>query len=266
MKRSPVVYTVMGVIFVITSLTSATPVDYFIFDDWGGNWADAEKSTSSSEDDLMCWAAAASNVLEWAGWHESGLTNTDQIFGYFQDHWTDAGGRMKFGWDWWFDGTYDGPGTWSHPDVAGGGFYPTANFGEFFRQSWNPSGSLSVIDDYLHDGYGTVLGLYGGSTGHAITVWGFEFDPDSADYYTGIYVTDSDDSEYGLAPRPDLLQYYDVTFDGKWFLQDFYGSNSWYIGDIQGLAMNPGIAHAPEPATLFLLGMGGLGLLKKFRR
>ena len=264
MKRSAA-FLIMMVLLVATTLVNAATIDYFIWDDWGGNWADAEKSTSNTEDDSMCWAATASNILEWARWCETDLTNTDQIFGYFRDHWTDSGGRMNFGWDWWFDGTYDGPLTWSYPDVPGGGFYPGVNFSDYFRQSWNPSGSMSVIDQYLHDGYGTGLGLYDSSDGHAVTVWGFTFDSDATDYYTGIYVTDSDDDKDGPPIRPDSLRYYNVTFDEKWYLQNYGGSDDWYIGDIQGLALNPGFTHAPEPATLLLLAMGSLALLKKSR-
>ncbi|MHC4863454.1 MAG: hypothetical protein ACYTEX_05205 [Planctomycetota bacterium] len=34
------------------------------------------------------------------------MTNTHQMFGHFQDHWTDQGGLMEYAWQWWFDGTY----------------------------------------------------------------------------------------------------------------------------------------------------------------
>ena len=38
------------------------------------------------------------------------MTNTDEMFEYIQDHWTDEGSLMEFGWDWWFDGTNDNQG------------------------------------------------------------------------------------------------------------------------------------------------------------
>ena len=118
-------------------LGDATPTgtSYLLFEHWGGTWSDAEKSPSNTEDDLLCWAGAASNVLAWTGWGiVDGLANTDDIFGYFQDHWTDQGGLMQFGWDWWFDGTNDSQGWsgWSQEDVQGGGFYPNENFSSFF--------------------------------------------------------------------------------------------------------------------------------------
>ena len=65
------------------------------------------------EDDLMCWAAAASNVLEWTGWGVvGGMTNTDEMFQHFQDHWTDLGGSSEYAWNWWFDGTVVCPFPW----------------------------------------------------------------------------------------------------------------------------------------------------------
>ena len=71
----------------------ATPTgkSYLITYKWGGAWQDAEKSPINSEDDLMCWAAAAANILYWTGWGNvlDGIMHTvDQIFQYFQDHWT----------------------------------------------------------------------------------------------------------------------------------------------------------------------------------
>jgi hypothetical protein len=257
---------VMGVFVIAACFAEASNLDYFVYDDFRGTWADAEKDTLSTEDDNMCWAAAASNVLEWTGWTSPNLTRTDQIFSYFQDHWTDAGGRMNFGWDWWFDGSYNGPmaPTWSSPDVPIGGFFTTVDFSEYFHQAWNPSGAMSIVDEYLHNGYGTGLGLYNAGRGHAITVWGFQYDPDMPDYYTGIYITDSDDSMNGPSPRPDSLRYYDLTYaNAKWYLQNYGGGSAWYITDIQAMSQNPGFASNPEPSTILLFSLGSLALLKK---
>lgn len=269
MVRERAHFLIIGVLVVFAGFACAGNIDYFIWDDWGGSWADAEKNSLNSEDDYMCWAATASNMLEWTGWVEPGLSSTDEIFAYFQDHWTDEGGSIHFALDWWFDGSYIGPlqSGWSHPDVPGGGFYsPQANFNDYFQKAWNPPGSMSIIDEYLHNGYGTGLGLYGPGAGHAVSVWGFKYDPDSPDYYTGIYLTNSDDSKGGPAPRPDVLQYYDVAFaNNKWYLQDYHGIDAWFIDDILALAMNPGYAHNPEPTTILLLGFGSFALLKKKR-
>jgi len=261
MKRLITICVVVALLLVVAGPVTAVPTDYYIWDDWGGAWADAEKTLPNTEDDLMCWAAAASNILEWTGWGKvGGMTNTDQMFAHFQDHWTDDGGLMEYAWEWWFDGTYNGPTVpdWSQPDVpGGGGFYPSLNFKDYFHETWNPPQALSAIDQYLHAGYGTTLGIYDG--GHAITCWGYRYDSDTG-AYLGVWLTDSDNSKVGPAPRPDTINYYDVVLSGgMWYLQDFYGTNDyWYIEGVQALAI-------PEPATIALFGFGGLVLLHRRR-
>jgi hypothetical protein len=257
-----------GLFLAAAGPVTAAPVNYYLWDNSGGTWADAEKTTVGT-DDLMCWAAAASNILEWTGWGKvAGMTNTDQMFNYFQNHWTDQGGMMRYGWNWWFSGTYNGPplgsvsrpvgssgSVWSQPDVLGGGFYPSQNFYDYYHESWNSLTSLSTVDQYLHSGYGTTLAVYSPSLGHALTCWGFQYDADNAGYYTGIYVTDSDD-------RADILRFYEITkIDGIWYLENFYGtSNTWAIEGIQAMAARPVV---PEPMTICLMAMGSLVFMRK---
>jgi len=252
---------------------AATTETYMLTDHWGGTWADAEKSSDNSEDDLMCWAATASNVLEWTGWgNVAGMTDTDQMFAYFQDHWTDEGGNMYYGWEWWFDGTNNVQGEpwasagWSQVDVAGGGFYPSLTFEDYHH--WDPvnaeADAMADIDAYLHAGYGVGLSISaGGSIGHAVTCWGFDYNPDTADYYTGIYLTDSDDNKGGVAPRPDTLRKYGLNYTGgEWHFVDYFGGDSYWITEVQGLEKNP----IPEPVTLagLFLGIGSLaGYLRR---
>ncbi len=38
-----------------------TTGEYMLCDEWGGNWSDVEKLKANDDDDLMCWALAASN-------------------------------------------------------------------------------------------------------------------------------------------------------------------------------------------------------------
>lgn len=234
-------------------LSDATPTgtSYLLYENWGGTWWDAEKTPANTEDDLMCWAAAASNILAWTGWGAvGGMTNADQIFAYFQNHWTDEGGLMQYGWDWWFDGSNNSQGFtgWSQVDVTGGGFYPTESFSNYFRSNSNTSTALSSIASYLQQGYGVTLGIYGPG-GHAITCWGYNYDPANPTNYLGLWITDSDDSK-SLSNPPDVLHYYEVAnVNGQWFLQDYYGSDAWYIGAVHALAPKEATPTTPPDSN-----------------
>lgn len=140
-------------------LPQAVPINfinvYTIWGDWGGTWEDAEKSWWNTEDDLMCWAATASNILEFTGWGKvGGMTDTGQMFGYFQDHWTDKGGWMYHGWKWWFDGSQATGGT-SRVDVAGGNFWPGYSFSSYYKAYWGITQALQKINSYMRAGYGS---------------------------------------------------------------------------------------------------------------
>jgi hypothetical protein len=222
---------------ITVSQTSSTS-SYMLTSNWGGQWYDAEKSPSNNEDDELCWAAAASNVLAWSGWGQvGGMTNADQMFRYFQDHWTDQGSLASYAWDWWFDGTNNMQNSsgWAQVDVRGGGFYTGYSFGNYFRANTTPSQAMAAIDQDLHAGCGVSLGIYGPGS-HAITVWGYAYTSGSPTSYRGVYITDSDDDKGSSNPQ-DQLRYYDVAYSGgNWYLQNYYGTNDWYIGAVFGLA------------------------------
>ena len=258
--------------------------EYYIYDDFGGTWYDAEKDNVSSDDDLMCWAAATANMLMYTGWYTygpEGADTTDEIFDYFCDHWTDVGGSMMFGIDWWWDGTNNsqGIGGWSQVDVAGGGFYPDAaelpdfySIGgrgdqTYFNWTFYDDETLTSADAWMKDGMATGLGITNDTYGHAITLWGFEYDTEDPDYYTGIYVTDSDNSMGGPDPRPDTLNYHSIVYDDGNDRWKFSGGsyNNWYISEVHSLGFAPGV---PEPGTwaIFFLGFlcGALKMRKNF--
>ncbi len=263
-------------------LLAAAPAwgaSYFVYQQWGGTWQDANKTAANTEDDLMCWAAAASNVLAWAGWGTPTYNTTDKIFKHFQDHWTDNTGVPAWAWKWWLNGSPPPYYFASYPDVPGGGnFYPTLNFTSYYSSGSNPDLMVSA-ELLMRQGYGVtlIIGRPGGS--HAVTAWGFDYTYDpltKKNLYSGIYITDSDDGVLGL-------KYYPITKPGAWWTLG--GSYSgWQIGLVQAfrkrasliqipfgafpdeLDVAVGVAPVPLPATWPLVASGFLLILLGRRR
>jgi uncharacterized repeat protein (TIGR01451 family) len=222
-------------------------VDYNLTDNWGGTWVDAEKTADDHDDELMCWAAAASNVLEWTGWGfvrdpiEGEMTNCDQMFEHIQDHCTDTGGWAIAAWTWWFNGT-GGP-AWNVP--GGGNFWPTYNLDNYYH-TYSGSDTLQHIDEYLSNGWGVAIGVFDGA--HEITCWGFKYDDtknkttDPHDYYKGVWVTDSDNSKgyNSWDPPPDTIRYFDVFYNdtGPFWQFSGPGYSGWHITRVEALEKN----------------------------
>ncbi|NLF31886.1 MAG: hypothetical protein GX591_13485 [Planctomycetes bacterium] len=244
---------------------------FMLTEAFGGTFADAEKDPYNSNDNQMCWAATAANILQWTGWGRvddgtgAVLADADAIFDYFVDHWTDVGGMMSVGWDWWFDGTSSTQGRagWSQVDVPGGGFHAGVDPVHLYVRFQETSNLLWAIDILLHGGYGVGAAIYrpnlsGGLYGHSLTVWGIDVLDDD---YLGLWVSDSDDAKH-LADPPDALRYYAVQLvAGRWHLQDYAGTDAWYLGTVEGLAM------MPEPsATTVLLACAAVATVRRRRK
>ena len=233
-------------------------------------WSDAEKSLANSADDWMCWAAAAANILDWAGWATPMFDSAQDVFYTFQNYWTNATGLMEDGWQWWFDGIApeEQPG-WAQVAPDGGNYWAGENFYDYFWEDWaawdatagvwsQGADLMAAIADDLQNDYGVTLAIYNGTSGHALTAWGYE--SDAGGNYTGVYVTDSDDYQTALKLLPVTLD----TQNGLWYLGNEY--TGWVIGGVEALAMNPEKSPIPEPGTLVLFVFGLLGLLALRRR
>lgn len=178
----------------------------------------------TGSDSLMCWAASASSVIAW--WQaqadmsksKAGTPATAaEIYSAFTSSFKNAGKGAEVAWKWYFGGcdlvsaNYENDFKISDPKTTSGRYWedyvgtvaewPTPTSG---TPSWIQSGSLSdVSSDSLHaDSAAEVLSgllkqgagislLYNYYTfGHAITLWGMEYE---GNRIKNIYITDSDD-------------------------------------------------------------------------
>jgi PKD repeat protein len=259
-------------------LTADTPTgsSYMLYDHHGGWWCDAEKRPGDDnagnpppvlweeEDDLLCWAAGATNILEWTGWGlVDGMMNTDEIFEYFMYYWNDTSGNLEQPFPWWFDGTNPGPPRKDEP--GGGAFWtPPYVWTDYFHREDNNWLIMPSIDSWFHLGCGVGLGIYPPYPpgGHVITCWGFNYNPavdkiaHPEDYYLGIWVTDSDNSKGSSPPAPNLLLYFEVEWNGTYWLMPNYGSG-WVISYVVGVEPFPDSNRPVANAGILYTGYEG---------
>ena len=220
---------------------------------------DADKSAFNTKDDEMCWAASASNILWSTGWASvSGLANEQEFFdSIFVGTWPNSGGNAETGASWYLDGKYltlykwtNSTSTWtaigensSHQSIPGGGAY--AELFSQYNESANDyvSGTsvlgvsdLAKVASNLQSGAGVGLKLdKDGRSGHAVTCWGYTVDdslePTDPGYFTGLYITDSDDEKSGKNDdylNDRKLLYREILWDPN--VETFYGTGSYRIG------------------------------------
>jgi PKD repeat protein len=229
-----------------TEADTPTGTKYLLYEHYGGFWADAEKDPNPG-DDLLCWAAAGANMMEWTGWGFVGsLDDTDDSFQFFRGHVTDDGHFVEDGIDWWFDGTLKDVGG-ANETVDHTGFWPGYTPGTYIWKSWDVPNTLPNIRGQLASGRAVGISIYGLTSGaHAVTCWGFNYNPakdpntEADEYYLGVWLSDSD-SHKGQWNPPDMLRYYAVQYDdtNDWWWMPNYGSG-WKIKGVASLQPFPG--------------------------
>ena len=256
-------------------------------------------SSDNPFDNQLCWAAAASNVLQWWQDTRSDLPPTTpngksstydnmpeacqlRIYQAITTSWSNKGGSVEQAWNWWFNGD-------TLPDV----FFPTesviqgasAHEGGYWKELklnyvdpnpgdgipgdsplfgfysfWNgddKNGVYSILTQSINNNWGTTLTIGKDGRGHAITMWGYDMDPDGN---LIVYLTDSDDSSVGMFRQKVLLDkennIYLTSVDGE---DDVYdntyadvGLTGCQLGEIQSFKAPLGDLVIPEPSAAVL--------------
>ncbi|MBQ7585223.1 MAG: hypothetical protein IJU40_03120, partial [Desulfovibrionaceae bacterium] len=210
---------------------------------------DAEKSPTNKKDDKLCWAATASNMLTWTQWADQGLnlknkTNKeDLVFREFINNFTNQGSHQSFGIDWFFDGSYEKSNdlSWSQPAKDSGNYLQRTS--QPYITYFSEIDPLNFISHLIS---GEAVGLSirptdGSGSWHAITCFGFEFNPKLAftdkNFLCGIYITDSDDEKTSKNPT-DTLVYLPVSWNNKnkcYIFTDVDYNQDYYLEDFTTL-------------------------------
>lgn len=274
-------------------------------------WYDANKVSpyTADGDNNLCWAASASNLIAW--WQDkyqvpAGVPNDiNNIWATYKNAATeDIGGDTHAAVQWWLTGVYI-PTNDEEADrsifaqektsvlPAFEGYY-YADYGEemepwpnyelwqweypledFLCVDYRTSVTSDNIISLVLQGCGMGLGITddAASFGHAITLWGIEYD-DSTNTISRMWLTDSDDGQYNFGQ--DGLYVVDVTTrdnklyidtpDSNWYTEEENIYISHLFGIDPSVSTEWGIPLAvPEPttATLSLLALAGLSMRRR---
>ncbi len=184
--------------------------------DWSTatGWFDACKSWDG--DSQLCWAATSSNLIAWwqsqnPDYQEDGDPwGVDAVWNVYKNTFENDSGIISKGVKWWFDGTGTGSTSadlqYKDGHISNGGYYKEhlyggvveyatpANITTLYSESYNKASSLaSTLVGYMRSGYAVGLNFISGQQGHAETLWGIEYDPETQ-LITRMYISDSDDS------------------------------------------------------------------------
>ena len=174
------------------------------------SFIDTEKTTFSHNDDLLCWAAAASNTLQYAGWLEpAGFGDSDDLLDRFTEDFEDGPFNVLSGYSWFLHGVCKPDRESAKPKKTGSGAYlPEYHYGsltEAVMLSLEWRDKTLLLQQRLREGCGVGIEVvFPGSGAHAISCWGYindnSFDEDDSRHYSALIVSDSDSD---MQPQQD---------------------------------------------------------------
>ena len=175
-------------------------------------------------------------------------TQEDIIFKYFQDNFQYGeylGGDAGDGIRWFFDGSYppaDYFGFDQPYDNTGNCLNISADsYLRTYDADYIGGGQelMNILADSVHNNAGVELGVFNPYMAHSITCYGFSYNSlvnkSSPDYYTGLFISDSDDDKYLDSPT-DKIQYLPVHWSEA---RNCYQFDNYYdYNDVNILTMN----------------------------
>ncbi len=244
-----------------------------------GGYQDVNKVCA--EDNNLCWAAAASNVLGW--WQQqyptgSVLNGVPQdaaaIYACFCENWENKSGAETYAYTWWLADASDSSSynnyrnaNYLGKDDTGGwysAYYGRENISNHTAQvqlsTLNAADVSSAWEGVYRGGGMLALGVFNGyaggllSGGHSLTLWGFK--EDAAGYVCEIYVTDSDDDKVQLLTLNVAVDEY----SGLYRVAEGQGSLSgYYLGTYTYLKAGGMSTDGSTPERADNLGLASAG-------
>ena len=214
-------------------------------------------------DDNMCYAASAANIIAWWQDSKVGSTLTSEAPKQLDDIWQtmidanelwDDGGESLSAINWWVSGIYcpdkhDNEAAWERYYMTveewgteamlpvtlseSDGYYfdqyglTQKNLSDFLMDMQLYSESITKINfgEFLKNGAAISLGICEGENdGHAITLWGVEYNEKGT--LTTMWITDSDDYEEELVKVSVTV---DEENDRIWLGEGYYEDSNYYV-------------------------------------
>ncbi len=206
---------------------------------------DAEKSNIGDTD--LCWAATASNMLYWAGWGKNTgslkVSIEDDLLDYYKKYFTDVAGYIDAGITWFWNGQYDNAYYSTDAQLkqsGGGGFYSSLPISNYMKIDSTAFTAMSSVDSFLKNGEICGLGIYWLIRGgHAVTCWGFSYNDSLAksnkNYYTGIWISDSDDNIGMGRLAPDVIRYCPIRWSNGAYIVSYDSNTLGVLRQVIGL-------------------------------